>query len=82
MIKLTMLLKRIWSWIAGSKIVQYTILLVLAFIAGKRSAKREQKVKQLETQEKINEKTRKNEEIISNAGTSKRNRWLLPPSER
>ncbi len=50
MVKLTMLLKRLWSWISGSKVVQYAAILILAFTAGKRSAQQQQRANQLKTE--------------------------------
>ncbi len=74
MVKLAMLLKRLWSWIADSKAVQYATFLFLAFAAGKRSAKKEQKEKQLETEikemqtamEQKNDAEQKSDSLSSN----------------
>lgn len=74
MSQIIILLKKLWSFIASSKIIQYTILLFVAFAAGKRSAKQEYKADQLTTEikdiqiamEQKNDAEKKSDNIHSN----------------
>ncbi len=50
MVKLILFMRKLWRWFIHSKIAQYIIFLLLAFGAGKRSAKNKQKTKELETE--------------------------------